>query len=159
MSLPKVEGVVRPRRKPYIPVVLSRAEIAAILKHLAPPFDLVVKCLYGCGPPLFGCLHLRILCFNFDAEVLTVHDGKGGRDRTVPPPKAILPELRAHLESLKDLHQRDLERGYAGVFLIKARAKKCPQELLGHSDVRTTMICSHAVKSSPPKAARSPLDL
>ena len=39
----KVDGVVRAKRKPYIPVVLSREEINAVLKHLAPPYDLVVK--------------------------------------------------------------------------------------------------------------------
>lgn len=230
----KVEGVVRAKRRPYIPVVLSRHEIDAVLQHLAPPFDLVVKLLYGCGLRLFECLHLRIQCFNFDAEVLTVHDGKGGKDRTVPLPKAIVPELQAHLESLKDLHQRDLERGYAGVFLINALEKKYPnaakdfiwqwffpalqltrvappgelrryylhetqvqkaireavgkarickrasahtfrhsfashllqanydirtiQELLGHSDLKTTMIYTHTVKSSTIKEARSPLD-
>ena len=76
----KVEGVVRAKRRPYIPVVLSRDEIEAILKHLSPPVDLVVKLLYGCGLRLTECLHLRIHCFNFDAEVLTVHDGKGGKD-------------------------------------------------------------------------------
>jgi site-specific recombinase XerD len=96
----KVEGVVRAKRKPYIPVVLCREEIDAVLKHLAPPFNLVVKLLYGCGLRLFECLHLRVQCFNFDAEVLTVHDGKGQKDRTVPLPKTILPELRIHLESL-----------------------------------------------------------
>ncbi len=42
--------------------------------------------------------------FNFDAGVLTVHDGKGQKDRTVPLSETILPELRAHLEPLKDLH-------------------------------------------------------
>ena len=30
----KVEGVVRAKRKPYVPVVLSRAEIETILQHL-----------------------------------------------------------------------------------------------------------------------------
>jgi hypothetical protein len=29
----KVEGVVRAKRKPAIPVVLSRAEIVVVLKH------------------------------------------------------------------------------------------------------------------------------
>ena len=29
------------------PVVLSRKEIDSVLKHLAPPFDLVVKLLFG----------------------------------------------------------------------------------------------------------------
>jgi integron integrase len=235
MEFGKVEGVVRAKRKPYIPVVLSRDEIDAVLKHLAPPFDLVVKLLYGCGLRLFECLHLRVQCFNFDAGVLTVHDGKGGKDRTVPLPKAILPELLAHLESLKDLHQCDLDRGYAGAFLINALEKKYPnaakafiwqwffpalqltsvpstgelrryylhethvqraigeavgkarickratahtfrhsfashlllanydirtiQELLGHSDVRTTMIYTHTVKSRTIKEVKSPLDL
>ncbi|MBW2742558.1 MAG: phage integrase N-terminal SAM-like domain-containing protein [Deltaproteobacteria bacterium] len=32
----KVDGVVRAKRKPYIPVVLSREEIDVILKHLSP---------------------------------------------------------------------------------------------------------------------------
>ncbi|HBD06758.1 MAG TPA: hypothetical protein DCZ69_00725 [Syntrophobacteraceae bacterium] len=231
----KLEGVVRAKRKRYIPVVLSRNEIEAVLKHLSPPFDLVVKLLYGCGLRLSECLHLRIQCFNFDAEALTIHDGKGGKDRTVPLPRAIVAQLRAHLEFLKDFHQRDLDRGYAGVFLINALDKKYPnaakdfvwqwffpalqltrvpstgelwrydlhetqaqkaireavgkarickrasahtfrhsfashllqanfdiraiQELLGHSDLRTTMIYTHTVKSVTTQEVRIPLDL
>ena len=230
----KIEGVVRAKRKPYIPVVLSRQEIDAALKQLAPPYDLVVKLLYGCGLRLFECLNLRVHCLNFDAMILTVHDGKGQKDRTVPLPETILPELRAQVEFLKDLHQHDLDRNYAGVFLVDALEKKYPnaarefiwqwffpakhltrvpetgeyrryhlhethvqkaikeavgkagickrasartfrhsfashllranydirtiQELLGHSDVRTTMIYTHTVKSITIKDAKSPLD-
>jgi len=54
----------------------------------------------------------------------TVHDGKGQKDRTVPLPEKILPELRGHLESLKGLHKRDLKRKYAGVFLVNALEQK-----------------------------------
>ena len=230
----KVEGVLRAKRKPYIPVVLSREEIETILKHLTPPYDLVVKLLYGCGLRLFECLRLRVHCLNFAAGILTVHDGKGQKDRTVPLPETILPELRGHLESLKDLHQQDIDRGYAGVFLVNALEQKYKnaakefvwqwvfpakqltyiqkteeyrryhlhethaqkaikqavgkariykrasahtfrhsfashllqanydirtiQELLGHSDVRTTMIYTHTVKSVTIKEAKSPLD-
>jgi len=230
----KVDGVVRAKRKRYIPVVLSREEIETILTYLAPPYDLIVKLLYGCGLRLFECLQLRVQCLNFDMGVVTVHDGKGKKDRTVPLPETILPELREHLESLKALHQLDLDRNYAGVFLIYALEKKykkaskefiwqwffpaknftripetgeyrryylhethvqraikeavgkariCKratahtfrhsfashllqanydirtiQELLGHSDLRTTMIYTHTIKSQTIKEAKSPLD-
>lgn len=230
----KVQGVVRAKRKPYIPVVLSREEIDAILTHLTHPYGLVVKLLYGCGLRLFECLNLRVHCFNLDAGILTVHDGKGQKDRTVPLPRILFPELRAQIESLKSLHQRDLDRNCAGVFLVNALEKKykkaakefvwqwffpavqlsyvreakeyrrfhlherhvqraikeavnkariCKratahtfrhsfashlllanfdirtiQELLGHSDVRTTMIYTHTVKSTAIREPQSPLD-
>ncbi len=120
----KIDGVVRAKRKPYIPVVLSREEIETILNDLDPPYDLVVKLLYGCGLRLFECLNLRVHCMNFDAGILTVHDGKGQKDRTVPLPGIPLPVLREHLESLKDLHEKDLKRKYARVFLVNALEEK-----------------------------------
>lgn len=58
----KIDSVVRAKRKPYIPVVLSREEIETVLKHLEPPYDLVAKLLYGCGLRLFECLDLRVHC-------------------------------------------------------------------------------------------------
>lgn len=230
----KVEGVVRAKRRPYIPVVLNREEIEAVLARLEPPYNLVVKLLYGCGLRLFECLNLRVQFLNFDAGIITVHDGKGQKDRTVPLPKAILPAMRVQIDALKILHQRDLTRKYAGVFLMNALDKRYPnaarefvwqwvfpakdltrvpetgeyrryhlhetqvqkairkavveaqlckratahtfrhsfashllganydirtiQELLGHSDLKTTMIYTHTVKSSTIKEARSPLD-
>jgi hypothetical protein len=89
---------VRAKSRPYIPVVLSRQEVDAVLEHLRPPYDLVVKLLYGCGLRLFECVKLRLHNFNFDAGVLTVHDGKGQKDRTVPLPRVLLPELTAQVE-------------------------------------------------------------
>ena len=230
----KIDGVVRAKRRPYVPTVLSREEIDAILQHLASPYELVVKLLYGCGLRISECLELRVHCFNFDTMVLTVHDGKGQKDRTVPLPESILPELQAQLDSLRILHQQDLDKEYAGVFLPHALERKYPkaprqfiwqwffpaieltyleetrefrryhlhethvrkaiteasgnarickrasahtfrhsfashllqanydirtiQELLGHSDVKITMIYTHTVKSTTNKDAKSPLD-
>lgn len=231
----KVDGVVRAKRRPYIPVVLNREEIDSVLARLEPPYDLVVKLLYGCGLRLFECLNLRVQSLNFDQEIITVHDGKGQKDRTVPLPRTLIPAMRDHLEALKVLHQRDLARKYAGVFLMNSLDQKYPnaakefvwqwffpakdltrvpatgeyrryhlhetqvqkaikkavtaaqlgkrasahtfrhsfashllqanydirtiQQLLGHSDLRTTMIYTHTVKSTTIKEARSPLDL
>ena len=87
---------------------------------MPPPDDLVVKRLYGCGLRLSEGVQLRVQCVNVAAGVFTMHDGKGGKDRTVPLPDTILPELRAPLEAWQELHQRDLERHSAGVFLVNA---------------------------------------
>ena len=143
----KVDGVVRAKRKPYIPVVLSREEIDTILTNLSPPYDLVVRLLYGCGLRLFECLNLRVQCVNFDAGILTVHDGKGKKDRTVPLPLSIRSELDAHRHS------------YASHMLQANYDIRTIQELLGHSDVRTTMIYTHTIKSRTLKESKSPLDL
>lgn len=229
-----IQGVARAKRKPYIPVVLSREEIELIFDHLDEPIDLIAKLLYGCGLRLFECLNLRVQCFNFDAGILTVHNGKGQKDRTVPLPQSLMPTLKQQLQKIATLHEADLKINYAGVFLpdqlgnkYKNAAKefiwqwffpqssltlipetgehkryhihesvvqkaikravnsaKIPkratahtfrhsfashlleanydirtiQELLGHSDVRTTMIYTHTVQSRTLKQARSPLD-
>ena len=113
----EVNGVVRAKRRRYIPVVLSRQEIDAVLAGLEPPWDLVVKLLYGCGLRISECLELRVQCLNLDDRVLTIHDGKGQKDRTMPLPESVLPEIEAQLEVLRRLHTRDLEAGYAGVFM------------------------------------------
>jgi len=86
----------------------------------------VVKLLYGCGLRLFECVKLRLHNFNFDAGVLTVHDGKGQKDRTVPLPQVILSELKAQIELVKKLHDEDLRAGYAGVFMDSQLEKKYP---------------------------------
>ncbi|CAN5886593.1 hypothetical protein BH20PSE1_BH20PSE1_24190 [soil metagenome] len=118
----KVEGVVRAKRTKYIPVVLSRAEVDRVFRFLSYPYDLVVKLLYGCGLRLFECLKLRVQDLNFEMKVLTVHDGKGRKDRTVPLPQALVSELNAQLKTVIRVHQEDLAAGYAGTFLPGALA-------------------------------------
>jgi site-specific recombinase XerD len=87
---------------------------------LPPPYDLVVKLLYGCGLRLSACVQLRVQCLHVAARVFTMHDGKGGTARTVPLPDTMLPELRAPLEAWQELPLGDLERHSAGVLLVNA---------------------------------------
>lgn len=103
----KIEGVVRAKRRPYIPAVLSRPEVDRIISLLEPPYDLVAKLLYGCGLRLFECLKLRVQDLNFDLRVLTVHDGKGLKDRTLPMPAMLTTELAAQVERVAALHEHD----------------------------------------------------
>ena len=82
----KVDGVVRAKRRPYIPVVLSREEVHQVIDCMKPPYKLIISLMYGCGLRISEGLSLRVHNFNFDMKILTVHDGKGQKDRTVPIP-------------------------------------------------------------------------
>ena len=66
----KIEGVVRAKRRLYIPVVLSRKEIDLIIGKLRSPYNLIAKLLYGCGLRLSECMNIRINNLNFDALIL-----------------------------------------------------------------------------------------
>lgn len=116
--------MVRAKRKPYIPVVLSREEINSVIINASHPYDLIIKLLYGWGLRLAECLNLRVHNFNFDFGVLTVHDGKGQKDRTVPLPESLLPDLKKQFAAVASLHQRDCDAGYSGVFLFSLLEKK-----------------------------------
>lgn len=113
----EIKGVVRAKRKPYIPVVLSRDEIDLIFDHLDDPVNLIAKLLYGCGLRLFECLKLRVQDLNFDAGIVTIHDGKGKKDRTVPLPQSIVPDLQKQLLKVAATHDADLKTKYSGTFL------------------------------------------
>ncbi len=227
------KDIPRAKKSTYIPVVLSRKEIDAVLHNLRYPYDLVVKLLYGCGLRLFEGVSLRVKNFNFDARTLTVR-GKGNKSRTVPLPEQLVPELEKQMERVGAVYGKDLESGFSGVFLEDQLEKKYPraakefvwqwffpqesltrveetkeqrryhihdthvqealyeavrkarlrkrvtshtfrhsfathllqanydirtiQTLLGHADVRTTMIYTHCVPSKTIKELKSPLD-
>ena len=120
-----LNGVPRAKKSLYVPMVLSREEIDAILNELSYPYRLFVSLLFGCGLRLFECQQMRVRDFNFDTKLLTIH-GKGKKDRTVPLPETILPELKAQIESVGKLHDQDLAAGFDGVFLDDSVEKKYP---------------------------------
>ena len=79
--------------------------------------------LYGCGLRLSECLGLRVQCFNLDAMLLTVHDGKGQKDRTVPLPERVVPGIREQMERSGGFIARILRRTMGGVFAAATRAE------------------------------------
>jgi len=231
----EIKDVPRAKRKPYIPVVLSRAEVNKVFEQLKDPCSLPAKLLYGCGLRISECLNLRLQDFNLGEGLLTIHNGKGKKDRVVPLPQSIMAEIEAQIILVSELYDQDLaNEKYAGVFLpdslgdkyknagkefswqwffpaktltfiadskeykryhlhdtklqkaIKSAVKRAKlikratahtfrhsfashllqanydirtiQVLMGHSDVRTTMIYLQTVPSLTLKEAKSPLD-
>jgi integron integrase len=64
---------------------------------------------------------------DFEYRQILVRDGKGAKDRVTVLPASLIAPLRGHLEGVKVLHQRDIERGHGDVALPDALARKYPR--------------------------------
>jgi integron integrase len=123
--LPHLE-LHRPKSTPRLPVVLSVDEVRALLANTSGIPGLVLRLQYGTGLRLMEALRLRVKDLDLDRRVLTVREGKGGKDRTTMVPDSLIPALRAHLAERRKLHDIDLAAGMADVELPYNLASKLP---------------------------------
>ena len=127
IDLPWLDGVVAAKKGKRLPVVLTQHEARTLLDELSGTNWLVASLLYGSGLRLLEALRLRVKDIEFERREIVVREGKGNKDRvTVLPENVILP-LRAHLDRVKVLHDRDLAEGYGSVHLPGALARKYPR--------------------------------
>jgi len=118
--------LVRARRPIRLPVVLSRDEVARLLRHLQGTIGLMASLMYGAGLRLMECAELRVKDVNLDRGELTVRDGKGGKDRVTMLPVALNRPLAEQLARVKAQHARDLAMGCGAVALPGALRVKYP---------------------------------
>ncbi len=123
-SLPTATRARRPKR---LPVVLSRAEARQLLAAMGGVERRVALLLYGGGLRLHEALRLRVKDLDLERFELTVRSGKGDRDRRTMLPATAAAELRPHLETVRQLHARDLAAGLGRVELPGALARKLPR--------------------------------
>jgi integron integrase len=119
-------AVVQAKRPKRLPVVLTRAEIKAILHHLAMPHVLIAGLLYGSGLRLREALRLRVKDLDLSRQQILVRDAKGQKDRVTMLSATLAAPLERHLRKVKVLHEEALAAGYGSVYLPGALARKYP---------------------------------
>jgi integron integrase len=118
---------VRARKPKRLPVVLTKEEVRAVLERLQGRAQLLALLLYGSGLRLSECLELRVKDLDLARNEILVRDGKGQKDRHTMLPTAAKGLLTAHLQRVKERHERDLREGAGRVALPGALARKYPQ--------------------------------
>jgi len=116
--------LIRAKTPGRLPTVMTRAEVRAVIAHLYGPPKLVVTLLYGTGMRLLEALRLRVKDVEFGNNRILVRDTKGHRDRVVPFPSVVRAALPTWLSKVRRTHLDDLARGFGGVYLPNAIARK-----------------------------------
>lgn len=90
-----VLGLIRPAKRSQLPVVLSRAEVGAILGCVrAPVYRVCLNTIYSCGLRISEGAHVQVSDIDGERKVLRV-GGKGCKERQVPLAEPTLESLRA----------------------------------------------------------------
>lgn len=126
IDLPWLDGITRAKKPARLPVVLSQAEVAAVLQHAHGMHGLIIRMLYGTGMRLMEAMRLRVKDIDFDSRIIIVRGGKGDKDRVVPLPTTLIQPLRDQLAARLKLHHIDQACGMVDVDLPHALGKKYP---------------------------------
>jgi integrase/recombinase XerD len=93
----KVFDNVRAKDHHYLPAVLTRDEVCALLRGIRlRRYRIPLKLIYCCGLRLSECLNLTVHDIIGSEHKLRVRSGKGGKDRVVPLPEPMLQDLRKY---------------------------------------------------------------
>jgi integron integrase len=125
IDLPHIDAL-RARRPERLPVVLSTAEVRALLDRMEGSQQLMASLLYGTGIRLLECCRLRVKDVDFERNQILIRDGKGEKDRMVPLPQSLVSRLREQREKVTALHRADVAKGHGRVWLPYAFAAKSP---------------------------------
>lgn len=121
-----ISGVQRACQSRHQPVVLTRKEVRATLDQLDGVYWLIASLLYGNGMRLTEALKLRVCDIDFSYTQIVIRSGKGQKDRVTLLPDTLREPLSQHIESVRLLHRRDLDRGYGCTWLPHALDRKYP---------------------------------
>jgi len=121
-----IGNVIRAKQPRRLPCVLSHHEALAVIAKLTAPYDLIASLMYGVGLRVSETARLRVKDLNFERSVITVRDGKGGKDRTTVLPSSLTEPLRQRIVLIQQAHGTDCTHQRVPVSLPFALARKYP---------------------------------
>lgn len=119
-------GFTLARKKRHVPTVLTQEEVAEVLSQLEGRNRIIVQLMYGSGLRVGECLRIRVQDVNFDRLSLTIHNGKGRKDRVAILSRNVVSGLHDLIESAIQNQAADAEMGI-GVSMSPALIRKYPK--------------------------------
>ncbi|MDO9204285.1 integron integrase [Methylotenera sp.] len=126
VELPWLDNVTQAKVPQRLPVVLTQAEVQAVLSRMDGTMWLIASLLYGSGLRIMEALRLRVKDIDFARREILVREGKGFKDRVTMLPASLVEPLKAHLLKVQTLHKDDLNAGHGEVFMPMALDRKYP---------------------------------
>lgn len=109
----------------HLPQVLTMNEVKKILLQLEGRNRLIIELLYGSGLRVNECLRLRVQDVDLQQMALTIHDGKGRKDRQTLLASGLKVQLQEAIQTAIAVQKKDNLKG-VGSSLPTALAKKFP---------------------------------
>ncbi len=126
VELPWLNNVTQAKVPQRMPVVLTQAEVQAVLSRMDGTMWLIASLLYGSGLRIMEALRLRVKDVDFAQREILVREGKGFKDRVTMLPVSLIEPLKTHLLKVHALHNDDLNGGHGEVFMPMALDRKYP---------------------------------
>lgn len=162
-----IGAAVRAKRPPRLPVVLQHEEAIAIIAALKMPYRLMVSLMYGAGLRVAEASRLRVKDIDASRRIITVRNGKGGKDRTTLLPDMLSRPLEDRIAAIRrSMRERRtgshtpvtlpyaLDRKYPGAGTSLAWQWLFPSAGLCRDD-RGTIVRHHVHTSSVQKAVKA----
>ncbi|MGM5487970.1 MAG: tyrosine-type recombinase/integrase [Nanobdellota archaeon] len=182
-----MKNIPNPKCKKGLPKVLSREEVQALFERIEnPKHKLMIMLLYSSGLRVSELVNLKRTDINVHDNTVRIDQGKGKKDRVTILSQKVKDLLLPHLmqnfrtpylfegrqgkysirtvqkilenvSNARHISAHMLRHSFATHLLEQGTDIRYIQKLLGHSQIETTSIYTHAAKKDFLKI-KSPLD-
>lgn len=147
-----LQGLRKVRHVAYVPVVLSRDEVRAVLMRLRGTSFLACALIYGSGMRVMECLTLRVQDIDFGNRLIRIATAKGGKSRNAMLSARLQDRLQHHLQAVIARHRTDVLQGAGYAPLSDALQRKHPTA--SRATGWQFVFGSHVIRTCPQSGRR-----